>query len=202
MKFSYPFVPSLALAAALSFTGSGASPLAAQDELPTGEGNIPIGRMSEPTVGQATVDLKRNESILRTLVRDGVFRFPRQEVGTVEITVRPINRLYRPYTFTTVLGQEQCFIANVRPVKLGSNALIRGFTSDLTEGQIIGIGDTIDLNVRVDGVAAMSVAPSVWVSGGIGRLSPDDKFTATFPGTGQIVIELMGRKQVYNIRVR
>jgi hypothetical protein len=202
MKPSYPFVPSLALAAALTFAGSGASPVAPQDERPAGEGNIPIGRMSEPVVGQATVELRNNGATLRTFVRDGEFRFPHQNVGVVEITVRPVNRLYRPYTFTTVMGQEQSYIANVRPIKLGTNVIVRGFTSDLTEGQIFRIGDTIDLNVRVDGVALMSVAPSVWVSGGIGRLSPDDKFTATARGNGQIVIELMGRKQVYNIRVQ
>jgi hypothetical protein len=202
MKITRPLLSPLALAAALAVSGCGGSVSTLQDARPLGEGNIPIGRASESVVGQAVVEMKRGATVLRTFVRNGEFRFPRQEPGVAEITVRPVDRLFHPYTFTTQLGQEQRYIANVRPVRIGSSIQVRDFTTDLTEGQVFNIGDTFDLNVRVDGLGGNTLAPSVWVSGGVGRLSPDDKFTATASGTGKIVIELMGRKQEYNVRVR
>ncbi|MBS1714537.1 MAG: hypothetical protein JST30_09400 [Armatimonadetes bacterium] len=190
------------LVAVAALAGCGGSQVAEFQHLPKGEGNIPIGKAQGLDGGESNVLVEYSDGHKSEIVTNDqtVFSSPMPE-GKTKVTVYPSGKGYSKTTIEFDAGSEQNYQFNIRPLPVSVSSRDVLFISSIRDGQVFKIGQQYDLNIKILGPNTRNLRPTVYLSGGFGRLSTDDKLTPTRTGSGDIVVQVKDVKKSFHVFV-
>ncbi len=170
--------------------------------IPSGEGNIPIGRTPVQSMGECNIHIVNGDgTTIDTVTQQQVIYVGAQLKGIVRVRVEPINTKFMPTELVYRIGAQTTYTMNVRPADQAFAIRVGTVGANLFNGQAFRLGVPYSIHSFVNGMTTHSVSPTIFVSGGVGRLEQNDVFVPTQPGVGQIVLQYAGMRHVYGIRV-
>jgi len=191
------------LTAALMLAGCGGSQVAEFQHLPKGEGNIPIGRAQGVDAGESNVLVEYADGHKSEIVTNDqtVFSSPMPE-GTTKVTVYPSGKGYAKTSIVFEAGSEQNFQFNIRPLPVSVSSRDVLFVAGIKDGQVLKVGQPFDLNIKLLSPNTRNLKPTVYLSGGFGRLDAEDVLTPTRVGSGEIIVQIKDFKKAFRVFVQ
>jgi len=178
---------SVALPAMLLLSGCGGAGVQNGDG--RGEGNIPIGRLSNMQGPVAVSEANATQIVSAAVNGQGTIYNSTLPVGPTTVTiVTPACT----DTLPVVLGLQQNYVVDGfynMPVK---GATVTGLTITLSNGPTLAVGSTSQVTVAVTGSNLSGLRPNVWVNNGLGSFDANHNFIAGTAGSGSIGAELLG----------
>lgn len=165
----------------------------AVEQLPRGEGNIPIGRAQNKEMGESAVTVEMADGrLFYTFTHQQVIYTPALPKGPTTVTIVPGNRRFSRYVVRYVVGPDQFWAFNARPASRVATQVVKDIDVNMEAGASFKVGDRFKLEIQVAGVDLDNVKPTVTVNGGVARIDDKDTLTFTKAGVGQINLELLG----------
>lgn len=186
----------VALIAALSALlvagcGGGVAPLNGPTR---GEGNIPLGKVSEPRTEKGKAIVRSSGGTTTTLLSDadGIFWSESLPAGPTSIRIIPDDPALSEVSFTVNLGVDQnsTFEASLPPVR--NQAIVESVTVELNGRTDFRVGMTVPVKVTIKGRNLGSLKPIVWLDGGVGQWNPGRNLQLTQPGLGVVRASALG----------
>lgn len=182
-------------------TGCGGSSTAIE-QLPKGEGNIPIGRAQNKEMGESAITIEMSDGhIFQTFTKQQVIYAPTLPKGNTVVTIVPGNRRFNRYILEYSVGADQFWAFNVRPVSKVATQVIKDLEVNLAPGQSFKVGDQFQLVVKVLGADLDGIKPTIYVNGGSARIDGKDTLVFTKPGVSELVLELLGYERAIEFSV-
>ena len=182
---------SWSVACAAMFMIGGCGGAGVSDEGGRGEGNIPIGKLSNMQGAVSATLAATTDSQTPTITVDssGTIWASQLSSGLATVTIATSKCTD---VLPVIFGAQQSNVIAAYYNVPSANTVVTGLTISLTNGQAPVVGNTYAVNVTVAGSNISGLRPNLWINNGVGCFDSNNNFVASATGSGSICAELCG----------